>query len=484
MRSFPLIILITATFVSAAGLDVLPVKALNPAAAASDLLKTADRVMPVAFEKNKRFTVRKALPDIVKELQMRQAGLSSDAVSPALAAADWFVISGLWEKDGQILFQLRVMSAEDCRLVYARSFTCKKNAFERTLLKTVQTAAEELAEIKTGPQDSGPAGDGLRRVTVLRIDEDGSSGLAPAVAGLFLNGLLDTGRFTVVEREEARWAVQEREIEMMGFVDRSAAKEAAKIQSIDLGVEGYVVTRNTGIISFDIKVVDMVRGTLLFRMYDECYSEADVAAKIASISRTLAEKYYVKLSRLEIASTPAEADCTINGTHYGRTPLLVTDIESGTYEIGLKKEGYDAWKGTATLKSGRPARVEAKMIRLDKKFYQMGLDAEKKKDWTTAIAHFEAFIKAYPGIQEAADAKFRVAHIYQFELKDFPSAITAYEELIKSRSGLWILSESLYGLGSCLIECGKKNEGLACLKKIIEEYPETSAAEFSREKLQ
>jgi TolA-binding protein len=114
----------------------------------------------------------------------------------------------------------------------------------------------------------------------------------------------------------------------------------------------------------------------------------------------------------------------------------------------------------------------------------MGLDAEKKKDWTTAIAHFEAFIKAYPGIQEAADAKFRVAHIYQFELKDFPSAITAYEELIKSRSGLWILSESLYGLGSCLIECGKKNEGLACLKKIIEEYPETSAAEFSREKLQ
>jgi len=50
---------------------------------------------------------------------------------------------------------------------------------------------------------------------------------------------------------------------------------------------------------------------------------------------------------VEIISDPPGAEVLMNGVSKGRTPARITDIQPGSYEIELRKEGYASYHKSA-----------------------------------------------------------------------------------------------------------------------------------------
>lgn len=62
---------------------------------------------------------------------------------------------------------------------------------------------------------------------------------------------------------------------------------------------------------------------------------------------------------ISVSSAPSGAGVSINGQHTGVTPLTISDVPPGTYEITLIKDGYEEYSGTTTVTAGGTGRVFA-----------------------------------------------------------------------------------------------------------------------------
>lgn len=474
------ILCLASTVYSKTGISIIPIRAENEDAITSGVTTTAKRIIESVFSKEPiKYNLRLDAEESLRQLQMQMEGLVKEGKFKYLEAVDYFIIGSVWQDDNTdtIIFTLRAMDSQTCKIEFAKTVTVQKKQFEsrlKNLANQLKSTIDQINDIEKLQKDT---------ITVFKIEEDGDKFLDGAVASMFLTGLYNTGEFYVIEREQASWAIQEKEIEVSGIVNRDSLRKVKDIYNLKLSIEGYVVTKNPGIISFDIKVVDLERGVLLFRRYGECYSYKEMQETINRIAKDIADKYYRRTGKLKIASIPTESAIYIDGKYWAKTPAIITELDKGLYELRLKKAGYDIYEKSVTILARKQITINAKLKKQNRKYFKSGLIAEKRKEWKQAIEYFDKFANAYPNTKEAIDAKFRIAHICQYNLKKYNIAIETYDKLIKSYSGLWILSESMYGLGSCLIEIGKTEEGRGVLQKLISEYSETSAADYAREKL-
>ena len=62
---------------------------------------------------------------------------------------------------------------------------------------------------------------------------------------------------------------------------------------------------------------------------------------------------------VSVTSEPAGADIYLNEKHMGKTPGELVDLPAGIYTVSLKKDGYEDWKNTVTIKVGKPVFVKA-----------------------------------------------------------------------------------------------------------------------------
>jgi len=60
-----------------------------------------------------------------------------------------------------------------------------------------------------------------------------------------------------------------------------------------------------------------------------------------------------------ISSEPNESSVSINGQYQGKTPLVVENIEPGTYEVSVSKFGYTPYSVKVTLGSGERGEISA-----------------------------------------------------------------------------------------------------------------------------
>jgi hypothetical protein len=65
---------------------------------------------------------------------------------------------------------------------------------------------------------------------------------------------------------------------------------------------------------------------------------------------------------LDISSTPALADITIDGNKVGRTPMVVGDLLVGQHEVVVEKEGYATRRLNVTVSEGEPQRLKLDLV--------------------------------------------------------------------------------------------------------------------------
>lgn len=91
--------------------------------------------------------------------------------------------------------------------------------------------------------------------------------------------------------------------------------------------------------------------------------------RAGSISQTIdsqnpAQSYAIPapqpiIGSIDIISTPAMADITIDGKAVGRTPISLRDVLIGTHNITLTKSGYNTYSQSVTITEGQSATLTA-----------------------------------------------------------------------------------------------------------------------------
>jgi len=66
---------------------------------------------------------------------------------------------------------------------------------------------------------------------------------------------------------------------------------------------------------------------------------------------------------ISVTSNPVGADILMNEKLIGVTPAELTELKDGTYTISLKKDGYEEWKDTATVKAGKTVLIKADRLK-------------------------------------------------------------------------------------------------------------------------
>ncbi|MBZ0108269.1 MAG: PEGA domain-containing protein, partial [Candidatus Scalindua rubra] len=79
---------------------------------------------------------------------------------------------------------------------------------------------------------------------------------------------------------------------------------------------------------------------------------------------TLIATLQLNTGTVGIESDPAEAIVFLDGKEVGNSPVSLTGIKIGIYEVELKKEGYVSWKETIKIKAGRVNSLTAKLTEM------------------------------------------------------------------------------------------------------------------------
>jgi len=95
-----------------------------------------------------------------------------------------------------------------------------------------------------------------------------------------------------------------------------------------------------------------------FGQYMEVYNNRSNSEKLINLGKPTQQG--IQKGTLIVESTPSGAEIWIGGNQYGQTPKSFT-ADPGTYEVELKKSGYETYRENVTVTTGSTTRVDRRM---------------------------------------------------------------------------------------------------------------------------
>ena len=231
----------------------------------------------------------------------------------------------------------------------------------------------------------------LPSIAVADFTSDTPTGLTRGLPDLLAEGLVNSKRFDVYEREKLSTNMREQGFQASGFVDPQTAVGLGKVAGvqyvltgkiIDYGREirdftGYGVSTRTVFyrLKAGIKVIDVRTGKLLFSR-NEGAEESESASQGMHVVDTtmetkLAEQVSPKLIKalldedtfkgqkesvaalvpVKISSEPDRADVEVDGVFYGNAGGDVK-LPSGLHMVTISLPGYEKWSKKVLVQEG------------------------------------------------------------------------------------------------------------------------------------
>ncbi len=107
--------------------------------------------------------------------------------------------------------------------------------------------------------------------------------------------------------------------------------------------------------------------------------------------------------------------------------------------------------------------------------YNAGIKSFDERKYKDAIVSFKDFAGAYPKHKLAANAHFWEGESY-FQLKDYPRAALAYQEVIANFPGNPKMQSAMLKQGIALYNVGKKDAARERLNDLVKRYPNSPEA--------
>ncbi|NOX37051.1 MAG: PEGA domain-containing protein [Calditrichaeota bacterium] len=211
-----------------------------------------------------------------------------------------------------------------------------------------------------------------KRVNIAVFDFEGkgiSAAEAAALTDRFRSVLVETQKFTVVEREKINLILEEIGLQMSGVISEESISQAGKL----LGVQ-QIITGSIGKIedtyTVDLRIVNVETGKVTRTMSENVSgSKENLIALLERLAKQLAGiRIELKTFEIKIFSEPGNSSVYVDGKYLGLSPLVAT-LEEGVHEVRIKHDGYREWKGKVKVnKAGKLT------VKLEKK-------ASRKKTW-------------------------------------------------------------------------------------------------------
>ncbi|OGS20336.1 MAG: tol-pal system protein YbgF [Elusimicrobia bacterium RIFOXYA2_FULL_39_19] len=128
--------------------------------------------------------------------------------------------------------------------------------------------------------------------------------------------------------------------------------------------------------------------------------------------------------------------------------------------------------------SGAPLQVDPTPSEL----YKLTYGDYSKGKYDLAIVGFRSFLERYPDSELASNAQYYLSDSY-YNKNDYAKAKQEYETLNGNFSNSDFVPSSKYKIGLCLTELKKPNEAKVIFEQVIKDYPQSTEAEQSKEKL-
>ena len=188
------------------------------------------------------------------------------------------------------------------------------------------------------------------RVAVFDFDGKGiTADEATTLTERFRSVLIETKKFTMVERQKVNLILEELGLQMTGVVSEKSLSEAGAM----LGVQ-RIVTGSIGKIddtyTVDIRVVDVQSAKLLGSISrNTTGTKENLLALLERMAKNLAGiKVEVQKFALKIFSSPGNGSIYLDGKYVGLSPIEV-EVEEGTHEVRVTLDGYEEWSGKVAL---------------------------------------------------------------------------------------------------------------------------------------
>lgn len=102
--------------------------------------------------------------------------------------------------------------------------------------------------------------------------------------------------------------------------------------------------------------------------YSQLTVKLDGAAVAASGTVTMDQNHTLsatclKQGSLRVTSNPQSANIFLDGSHKGKTNRTLSNLDPGTYNVRLTKEGYEDYETTATVDAGQQTTVSATLVK-------------------------------------------------------------------------------------------------------------------------
>ncbi len=342
------------------GIHLIPAKAGNKEAVEKQLPIMVDRIIEdeLSFDLQS-FNVVADYKQTLKELERRMTGLVKGKTEIKMAGIDYFIIPTVSYVDGEVIADIRVMDVNTTEVVFAEGITSPLNKAEDEIDNLMERLIYKLKGRKLGEGDANKDS-----ITVFKIEEEGNKGIGEAVAGMFFSGLKKDEMFKTVEKEGSKLALQQKELEFAGLIEREPLKDAKKISGLKLSLEGVVVTRNEGLITMEIKLIDVEKSKMLFSVYRECGSVEELRQEVEKICDIIEKRYFKISSDIEIVTRPSRANLYIRDEYYGRTPVLISDAEPGRYNFIISKAGYEESRTNVVLVKKQSIRLRIRLKKM------------------------------------------------------------------------------------------------------------------------
>jgi tol-pal system protein YbgF len=114
--------------------------------------------------------------------------------------------------------------------------------------------------------------------------------------------------------------------------------------------------------------------------------------------------------------------------------------------------------------------------------YQVAADKMSASDYLGAAASFQEFIQRFPKSQLAGDAQFNTAECF-FQAKDYQQSIKQYQVFIERNSRSAKVANAMVRQGAGFAELGMKDEAKAFFAKVMQDFPNSGAAEQAKAKI-
>jgi len=102
--------------------------------------------------------------------------------------------------------------------------------------------------------------------------------------------------------------------------------------------------------------------------------------------------------------------------------------------------------------------------------------------YSLAIQGFEAFLRTFPTLPDAASAQYYIGEAYRSDGQD-DAALTAYDKVLADYPDSSVVADALYRRGDLLQKRGQLDAAKSEYERVITDYPDSSPARLARQRL-